>query len=140
MDEHRRIIDPSKAYIDLDALSLESFSVHSSTAEELGGVLAAPLAVTVTAVLKGGLGKITGPTGEAMRVDRLEELEITSIYLSIDDEHLTIVQDLLQRWGQLGILLRFVDFGDHALLLEDGDHVIVLPAGQRNVHAQGWDG
>lgn len=141
MDEKRRVIDPSKAHIDLDALSLVSFSIRSSTPADLGGLPISGNSVTVSATMSGGLGRITGPTGLPMPIDQLESFRFTSVYQSLDDEHLELLNQLFYRWGELGILLRFVDFGDHALLLEDGDHVVVLPPGQRDVHSvQALDG
>lgn len=126
-------IDPSRAAIDFDAMSLAEFKVFKQpkvfgpNGEFLGE------GIRVHVVLTGGLGRMqVAPIGSRF-TDNVDSVTADGIFLGLTEEKLQDLRDLLKRWVEWQTPLRYLDFGDRSMILEDGDNFIILPPGMRTI-------
>lgn len=133
----RFTVDPSQSVIDLDALSLDGYSILRSDSARLQDdpELEVPV-MAVSVQLSGGLGKITNEDGSITILDHVSSLELSSDFVGLTLDVATSLGRLLDRWHEANIPLRFLEFGDKAMLVEDENNVVVFPPGPRNVSGQ----
>lgn len=124
----KRFLDPSKAIVDIDVTGLTYFSLVPH------GMGAMPGAWEISLTLAGGLGRIPGPDGIPVITDKVNHMQISGIYVDLESEHAVMLKGVLERWMVSNMPLRFLDFGEEALLMEDGDNYVTLPPGTRNVN------
>lgn len=117
-------LDPSAAAVDLDVMTLTHFRVMDPEPNTTGPLLSLSLS--------GGLGRIT-VDGERLVTDQVDKMTVTGQFVSLDDDQRAKLGNLLARWRDWNTPLRFLDFGDRAYVLEDGDHFIVVPGGERHL-------
>lgn len=126
-------IDPSRAAIDFDAMSLKSFNM--ALAPNVRGPQGEPLGagVKVHVVLTGGLGRMQVAIVGNRFTDNVESVTADGIFLGLTEEKLEDLKDLLKRWVDWQIPLRYLDFGDRSMILEDSDNFVILPPGMRTI-------
>jgi hypothetical protein len=118
-------IDPSKSIADFDAVSLTNFALIRIVDETDHNV-------ELYASLRGGFGRIYLPDIGNQIVEENIKVDIASKFsLTISD--LEKLEILLARWKDISLLLRYLDFGDSAMIIEDGEHFITLPNGNHNI-------
>lgn len=123
-------IDPSAAAVDFDNMTLTGYSIMPN-----GPVPAAHgpvLSVMVNVNLSGGLGRIN-INGERLLTDEIDNISVSGVFLQNDPMVEDEIRRLLTKWQDWNTPLRFLDFGDKAMLIEDGDQFIVIPPGERHV-------
>jgi hypothetical protein len=123
----RRKVDPSRAEVDLDMVTLIDHILIDQESET------GSFEIHVQLIFEGGLGLLRPPNGNIVHVQELTSMQVTSTYPALSGEESDALTRLLGRWQRASMPLRFLDFGDHALLLEDGDNVINLPPGARKL-------
>lgn len=120
-------IDPSKAVVDFDSISLVDYSITETS--ELSND---KLTIKVVVFLEGGLGRFyTKETGHRFIDDHIRVTAKADF--NLDDAQLKDMKELLSKWKSISPPLRYVDFGDKAIILEDSDTFMVLPKGKRNI-------
>jgi hypothetical protein len=120
-------IDPSKAIADFDSISLVNYTI-TETSELFNN----KQTIKTVVFLEGGLGRVyTKETGHRFIDDNIRVTAKADFYL--DDSQLEDMKELLSKWKSISPPLRYVDFGDKAIILEDSDTFIVLPKGKRNI-------
>jgi hypothetical protein len=131
----RQSIDPSRAIVDLDVLTLQSATVRhvGAAVNPVTGGVAEGYVISIR--LTGGFGRVPDQEGRPTMVDRLDELTASGMYFGPTAEELDTLRTLLNKWRDGNLPLRFLDFTDHALLLEDGSNFVTIPAGDRHVTA-----
>lgn len=129
-----RIVDPSQAKVDLDAMSLLEYTLSPSPDDAVAGDVAT---VTASFLLVGGLGRVTVMDGRSVLVNRVEKLAFSADFPNLTVEQRQQMGLLLSRWQTTGMPLRFLDFISHALLLEDSDNLVIIPAGHRDLLVAG---
>jgi hypothetical protein len=130
-----RSIDPAKANVDLDVISVADYTLiapNGSTTYALENTTGS-MPVTLHLVLSGGLGRITSPDGRTLIVNEVERLSLFSEFPILTPTQRADLNRLLLSWKQQSLPLRFLDFGTHALLLEDKDNLLTIPPGQREL-------
>lgn len=124
-------IDPNDAVIDLDLLTLTEYLFDAALFE--GGPLGQPpsdgkawyfLRMTLT----GGFGRVpvVGDVADYGTVT-------VGSHLLLDDDELDFVVSRLRRWRDLSIPLRYLEFGQSALIIEDLTSTLRLPPGSREL-------
>lgn len=128
----KRYLDPSQAIVDVDVTGLTFYSLvpQAPDAKDVP-----PGSWTMSITLAGGIGRVPGPGGTPVITDKVNHMQISGVYLTLEPEHVGQMTGLLERWMQSNMPLRFLDFGEEALLMEDGQNYITLPPGSRNVNA-----
>jgi hypothetical protein len=130
----QRSIDPSKAVVDIDVMDLTSFTLspaHTSLTAD-GSLDGEPVGLLLEAHLAGGLGRIT--VGERIILtDQVDDIAVTGLFTDLTGNQHAELRDLLEGWATMNTPLRFLDFGDRAMIMEDGTQFIVIPAGPRHV-------
>lgn len=125
-------IDPMKASVDFDCMTLDSFTVATYTETQEPQTVA-------TVHLSGGLGRIQiKELGSHFTDDNLQ-VETRGIFGPLDDAQITEMKELFQRWKDLSTPLRYLMFSEKAVLLEDADHFIIFPPGYRHVNVGSSD-
>lgn len=126
-------VDPSRATIDFDAMSLTNFDIfdqpriYGSSGEFLGS------GVRVQVLLTGGLGRMQVSPIAARFTDNVDSVNADGIFIGIPEDKVDDMERLLKRWVEWQIPLRYLDFGDRSMILEDGDNFIILPPGVRTI-------
>jgi hypothetical protein len=135
MSDERQILDPSRAIVDLDVMTLAEFQVSPAGVmfDDENSVMAKRYSVTV--ILTGGLGRIPDPQGNSVIVDRVNSLRVSGVYADLSDEQVLKMRHLLDLWQRMNTPLRFLDYADKAFLLEDTETLVVLPNGERHIEA-----
>lgn len=127
------IVDPSRAAIDFDAMSLAQFKmfeqpiVHNAAGQFLGP------GIRVNVVLTGGIGRMKVSMAGNRFTDNVESVTAEGVFLGLPDDKLKDLRDLLHRWVDWQTPLRYLDFGDRSMILEDGDNFVILPPGMRTI-------
>jgi hypothetical protein len=120
-------IDPSKAIADFDSISLVNYNI-TETSELLND----KQTIKTVIFLEGGLGRVyTKEYGHRFIDDSIRVTAKADFYLN--DKQLEEMKDLLSKWKSISPPLRYVDFGDKAIILEDSDTFMILPKGKRNI-------
>jgi hypothetical protein len=115
-------VNPANSSIDIDGMTLDSYSVEKT-----------PESFYQTKLwLSGGLGRIFISKIGNKLVDQNISVEAHGLF-QITEEESRELKALLLSWEKVSPPLRFLDFGDRAMLLEDGDKFIVLPKGFRDI-------
>lgn len=121
-------IDPSKASIDFDCMTMEGYSI-----EDDDGNTNESRPMTLTMKLSGGLGRINIEGMGSKFFDDDIKVSVDGLFTEMSSSQKTELQELMNRWQSLGTPLRFMVFKEKAVILEDGDEFIVLPPGERKV-------
>lgn len=116
-------VNPANAAVDIDGMTLDSYDVQRDINPEN---------VQVKIKLSGGLGRISVSKLGNKLVDKNIFIEAHGLF-TIGEEEEKQLSVLLKSWKEISPPLRFLDFGDRAMLLEDGDRFIVLPKGFRDI-------
>ena len=116
-------INPANASIDIDGMTLDSYELLRDKNTNT---------VKLKVKLSGGLGRITIDKIGTRLVDENISIEAHGIF-SIDIKEEIDLFNLVLNWKDISPPLRFLDFGDRAMLLEDGDKFIVIPRGFRDI-------
>lgn len=116
-------VNPANAAVDIDGMTLDSYDVQRDVNPEN---------VQVKIKLSGGLGRISVSKLGNKLVDKNIFIEAHGLF-TIGEEEEKQLSVLLKSWNEISPPLRFLDFGDRAMLLEDGDRFIVLPKGFRDI-------
>lgn len=116
-------VNPANAAVDIDGMTLDSYDVQRDVNPEN---------VQVKIKLSGGLGRISVSKLGNKLVDKNIFIEAHGLF-TIGEEEEKQLSVLLKSWKEISPPLRFLDFGDRAMLLEDGDRFIVLPKGFRDI-------
>jgi hypothetical protein len=118
-------IDPSKSIADFDAISLTDFALIRIMEEPEHNV-------ELYLSLQGGFGRIFIPDiGNKIVEDNIKVK--TSSKFSLTMEDMNELDSLLIKWKEISPPLRYLDFGNSAMLLEDAEHFINLPNGNHNI-------
>lgn len=126
-------VDPSRAAIDFDAMSLAQFkmfeqpNVHSASGEFLGS------GIRVNVVLTGGIGRMQVTNIGARFTDNVDSVTAEGVFLGLSEDKLKDLRDILHKWVDWQTPLRYLDFGDRSMILEDGDNFVILPPGMRTI-------
>lgn len=124
-------IDPSMATVDFDAVSVTDYTFTRAPEIETTVGMFSP-GIHMQVVLNGGLGRIV-VDGRELIVDEVESVEVAGLYSDLSEHDRVELDLLLRRWKDMNLPLRFLDFGDQAMLLEDEGNFVLIPAGPRNV-------
>lgn len=123
-------IDPSNAAVDFDNMTLTGYSIMpNGPVESTQGPV---LSVLLTVNLTGGLGRMAF-NGEQLLTNDIRTVAVSGVFLKNDPTVEDQMRLLLDKWQSWNTPLRFLDFGDKAMLLEDQETFIVLPPGERHV-------
>lgn len=126
-------IDPARAAIDFDAMSLAQFkmfeqpNIKSPTGEPLGS------GIRVNVVLTGGLGRMQVSNSHARFTDNVDSVTAEGMFFGLSDDKLQDLRDILHKWVDWQTPLRYLDFGDRSMILEDGENFVILPPGMRTI-------
>lgn len=126
-------IDPSRAAIDFDAMSLQQFKIFEQP--NVVGPHLAPLGTgyRVHVVLTGGIGRMQVSPVANRFTDNVDSVTADGVFLALPENKLNDLKDILKRWVDWQTPLRYLDFGDRSMILEDGDNFIILPPGMRTI-------
>lgn len=128
--EEKYSINPAEAYIDIDMMSLKSFSIGEETVVSMSAEDEPIVGRVINIVLSEGLGRILKDDGQQLLIEDVENLEMSSFFADMALEHVEALDRMLRKWVTLNTPLRFLDFGSNSLLLEDGDNCISFPSPQ----------
>lgn len=118
-------IDPSKSIADFDAISLIDFALIRIIDEPHHN---AELYLS----LRGGFGRVYLPDIGNQIVE--ENIKVnTSSQFSLTIADLEKLETLLSEWKDISPPLRYLDFGDSAMIVEDSERFITLPNGNHNI-------
>jgi hypothetical protein len=122
-------LDPSKAFVDIDGMSLYKYNITplGSKSDEDREF------INVEISLSGGLGRVhIDGLGNKFVEDEVQ-IGASSIFnLTADD--ITKMAELFLNWQKVSPPLRYLDFGEKAVILEDSDTFIVMPKGNRELN------
>lgn len=121
-------IDPSKASIDFDCMTIDTYEVEDKNPQE---DTARP--ITLRVHLSGGLGRVSIEGVGSKFFDEDIQVAADGLFLEMSTQQCVELTELVERWQTLNIPLRFLVFQDKAVILEDGDEFLVLPPGERRV-------
>lgn len=126
-------VDPSRATIDFDNMSLADFKMFEqpNVRSVSGGSLGAGIRVSV--VLTGGLGRMQVSRATAHFTDNVESVTAEGVFLGLPEDKLNDLRELLHKWVDWQTPLRYLDFGDRSMILEDRDNFVILPPGMRTI-------
>jgi hypothetical protein len=96
-----------------------------------GGSLGSGIRVRV--VLTGGLGRLQVSRATAHFTDNVDSVTAEGVFLGLTEDKLKDLRDLLRRWVEWQTPLRYLDFGDRSMILEDRDNFVILPPGMRTI-------
>lgn len=116
-------VNPANAAIDIDGMTLDSYVIEKQS----------DVKVQVKLKLSGGLGRISVPNFGHRIVDQNITIEAHGLF-TIEEAEQKELSNLLDAWKNVSPPLRFMDFVDRAMLLEDGDRFMVLPKGFRDIN------
>ena len=116
-------VNPANAAIDIDGMTLDSYVIEKQS----------DVKVQVKLKLSGGLGRISVPNFGHRIVDQNITIEAHGIF-TIEESEQKELSNLLDAWKNVSPPLRFMDFVDRAMLLEDGDRFMVIPKGFRDIN------
>jgi hypothetical protein len=124
-------IDPKEAVVDLDLLTLTEHSVSPAQMKDVAdgrppGKSRAWYFVQLS--LEGGFDRV--PTQGA--VAEYGTVRMSS-HLALDDEELSFIVERLRRWYSLSMPLRYLEFGDSSLIIEDTHCTLRFPPGLREL-------
>jgi hypothetical protein len=134
MSEYK-IVDPSKANVDLDVVTLVDYTIMSPTGAVLDPTETSEhlMPITLHLFMEDGLGRITSPDGRTILINKVGKLTALSPFPELTGTQRGDLNRILHRWKTGSIPLRWLDFGTHAMLLEDGDNLVTMPPGQREL-------
>lgn len=115
-------VNPANASIDIDSITLYKYSTEKVSEGSF----------QIKIWLSGGFGRVFLPKIGHKLVDKNIEIEAHALF-EIAAADAFQLEELLTDWEKVSPPLRFLDFGDRAMLLEDGDRFIVLPKGFRDI-------
>jgi hypothetical protein len=122
-------LDPSKAFVDIDGMSLFKYNItplgdKSDDDREF---------VKVEISLSGGLGRVyIDGLGNKFVEDEVQ-IGASSIF-TLTDKDIAKMSELFSNWRKVSPPLRYLDFGEKAVVLEDSDTFIVMPKGNRELN------
>ena len=134
MSEYRTV-DPSKANVDLDVVTLVDYTILSpngSITEPLDNTVD-DMPVTLQLIMTDGLGRITSPDGRTLIINKVGKLTAFSPFPELTPTQRGDLDRLLNRWKVTSLPLRWLDFATHAMLIEDGDNLLTMPPGAREL-------
>lgn len=105
----------------------EQPNVRSLLGESMGS------GIRVRVVLTGGLGRMQVSRATAHFTDNVDSVTAEGVFLGLPEDKLKDLRDLLRRWVDWQTPLRYLDFGDRSMILEDRDNFIILPPGMRTI-------
>lgn len=121
------VLDPREALIDIDSTSLIEFTLHPDILDIKKQTL-----VEISIKLEGGLGRVfIDEIGDRFVEDSVV-IKAKSILL-LNNKDFESLRNLLESWIRIAPPLRYVDFGDKAVILEDSDRFIIIPKGIRDL-------
>lgn len=121
------VLDPREALIDIDSTSLIEFTLHPDILDIKKQTL-----VEISIKLEGGLGRVfIDEIGDRFIEDSVT-IKAKSILLLTNNDFENL-RNLLESWIRIAPPLRYVDFGDKAVILEDSDRFIIIPKGIRDL-------
>lgn len=125
-------IDPSNASVDFDCMTLESYTLSVLQPNNENHTVTAELSLT------GGLGRINiAQMGNQFFTDDDLSAEASGLFPSLTEDQIDEMTLLLEGWRRRNVPLRFLLFSDRAVVLEDGEQFIILPAGNYSVNVGG---
>lgn len=111
-----REIDPKKAVTDLDAVTLDQWTVTQRSDS-----------LIVVLDFVGGLGRTTDPTGLPLYIDEAEAVHVERKLVLSSQEQQDALTSVLSRWQKTGLPLRVLEFLDEFLIVEDKETFLKLP-------------
>lgn len=140
-DKAQFSVDPKDAVVDVDVTTLVDYSFESTVGvnPDTSSDDEEPYLIwAMEFVLEGGLGRLTAPTGEILVFDQLDSLDGESSLPGISERQVDDLKITLDRWKNLSLPLRFLDFGNGSILMEDKQTAIALPPGNRSVRVSSF--
>lgn len=122
-------LDPSKAFVDIDGMSLFKYKITplgSETNDEREFV-------NVEIFLSGGLGRVYIDGIGNKFIENQVQIGASSIF-NLTEADITKMSELFSNWQKVSPPLRYLDFGEKAVVLEDSDTFIVMPKGDRELN------
>ncbi len=122
-------LDPAKASIDLDGMSLFNYKIT---------ILDRPSNddkkfINLDIALSGGLGRIFIDGLGNKFVENEVQASASSIF-NIPESDIKNMDEMLSNWKKVSPPLRYLDFGEEAVILEDSDTFIIMPKGNRELN------
>jgi hypothetical protein len=122
-------LDPAKASIDLDGMSLFNYKIT---------ILDRPSNddkkfINLDIALSGGLGRVFIDGLGNKFVENEVQASASSIF-NIPESDIKNMDELLSNWKKVSPPLRYLDFGEKAVILEDSDTFIIMPKGNRELN------
>lgn len=125
-------IDPSRASIDFDCMTLDSYTLSVSNPHD------DTHATTAELNLYGGLGRISiEKIGDHFTSDDELSAKASGFFPELTKDQIDEIDILLENWRRRSTPLRFLLFSDRAVILEDSDRFIILPAGKYAINVGG---
>lgn len=125
-------IDPSRAAIDFDAMSLSQFKMFEQPNVHLAGEPVGS-GIRVNVVLTGGIGRMQVSNAGARFTDNVDSVTAEGVFLGLPADKLKDLRELLHKWVDWQTPLRYLEFGDRSMILEDGENFVILPPGMRTI-------